>query len=238
MAARCRELLYPYRCPLCTQIVPDRKRLICRECSRKLPWIREPFCRICGKPLADDRREYCRDCMNISHRFEEGRCVFLYEGELRQSVVRMKFENHREYIRFYAASMAEYAEEFLKKVRPQLLIPVPMNRKKVRERGFDQCQLLGEQLGRLCGLPVEKSLVKRIRYTLPQKGLDIRQRRDNLRGAFSVAGTFEKPVRILLIDDIYTTGSTMDEMSRVLKDAGAGEVFFLALCTGKGKEAV
>ena len=96
------ELLYPRRCPICQKILDRKEKLVCEECGRKLPYIREPLCKKCGKPLTRREQEYCPDCETGRHHFTEGRSIFLYEKELRHSVHRMKFENKREYLDFYA----------------------------------------------------------------------------------------------------------------------------------------
>lgn len=229
------ELLYPRRCPICQKILDRKEKLVCEECGRKLPYIREPLCKKCGKPLTRREQEYCPDCETGRHHFTEGRSIFLYEKELRHSVHRMKFENKREYLDFYAWAMARAGKDFMDRIRPAVLMPVPMHPGKRRERGFDQSRILAEKLGKLTGISVDARSLTRNRFTLPQKDLDVRERKRNLRGAFSVkkGSLLREPV--LLIDDIYTTGATMDEIARTLENEGIKRIYFLALCTGKGK---
>ena len=147
----------------------------------------------------------------------------------------MKFENKREYLDFYAWAMARAGKDFMDRIRPAVLMPVPMHPGKRRERGFDQSRILAEKLGKLTGISVDARSLTRNRFTLPQKDLDVRERKRNLRGAFSVkkGSLLREPV--LLIDDIYTTGATMDEIARTLENEGIKRIYFLALCTGKGK---
>lgn len=147
----------------------------------------------------------------------------------------MKFKNKREYLDFYAEEMVRAAEKELKRWGIRTILPIPVNVKKRRERGFDQSVLLARKISRLTGIPVEEHAVIRSRYTLPQKELDARARKKNLKGAFSwkEGACLQEPV--LLVDDIYTTGTTMDEVTRVLKQQGITKVYFLVLCAGKGK---
>lgn len=229
------DLLYPRRCPLCERIVTRREGNICGACKRKLPYIREPLCKKCGKPLEEEEREYCRDCECGKHRFVCGRSVFLYEKEFRRSVHRMKFENRREYLDFYAQEMAAAGAKLAKSCGIRVLIPVPMNRKKRRERGFDQSRILAEKIGAILGIPVDAESLVRNRYTRPQKELDAVGRKNNLRGAFTLREGARIPEPVLIIDDIYTTGATVDEICRTLQTAGVSRIYFLALCTGKGK---
>lgn len=229
------DLLYPRRCPICEKILEKKEGLVCGKCRERLPYIREPLCKKCGKPLNRQEQEYCPDCGKTEHEFVCGRSIFLYEKEFRRSVHRMKFQNRREYLDFYAREMAESGKMFIRQIQPGVLIPVPMHPRKRRERGFDQSRLLARKVGALAGIPVETKALARNRYTLPQKQLDARERRANLRGAFSLREGVPIREPVLLIDDIYTTGATLDEVCRTLKRAGITRIYFLALCTGKGK---
>lgn len=238
-AARCGnallDLLYPRRCPICEQILTGKQERVCPDCRRKLPYIREPLCKKCGKPLERQEQELCRDCGKTGHGFVCGRSIFLYEKSFRRSVSRMKFQNHREYLDFYAEEMAKAGKKYLERWRPAVILPVPMNARKRRERGFDQSRLLALKLEHLTGIPADTKSLMRIRYTLPQKDLDMRQRKENLKNAFALreAACLSEPV--LLLDDIYTTGATIDEICKILHKNGIRQIYFLTLCTGKGK---
>ncbi len=229
------DLLYPRRCPVCGDILMHKEHLICDRCLPHLPWIRQPRCMKCGKQLESDTREYCATCQQGHHRFVQGYSVLLYEKEIRESVNRMKFENHREYLDFYAAVMAAGARDYLNRVRPAVLIPVPMSKKRRRQRGFDQCALLAQKLSNRTGIPCIVGNLVRTRNTKPQKGLDEKGRQDNLRDAFEVLDPAAIQEPVMLIDDIYTTGATMDELCRTLERYGIKRIWFLTLCSGKGK---
>lgn len=229
------DLLYPPRCPICERILLRREGLVCLECRKNLPYIEEPLCKKCGKPLYNPEQEYCLDCEEQSHEFTCGRSIFLYEKKFRRSVQRMKFGNHREYLNFYAEEMAREGAKYLQRWKPKTILPVPVNRRKKRERGFDQSVLLARKLSALTGIPVEEGVLMRNRYTLPQKELNARERKRNLKGAFTVKEKDRLREPVLLVDDIYTTGATIDSICRELKKNGIYRIYFLVLCTGKGK---
>ncbi|MCD7746041.1 MAG: ComF family protein [Lachnospiraceae bacterium] len=232
------RLLYPPRCPLCDQIRPARSaqyNLVCESCRPSLPWISEPACMKCGKPLAREESEYCEDCMRTRHLFDQGRAAFAYSGALRHSVYRMKFQNRRDYLDFYAEAMVRAGQRCLELWHPQVIVPVPMHWKKRATRGYNQSELLAVRISRLTGIPCDKKLLRCIRYTGNQKELNRRERLQNLKGSFAVRMPEPSQERVLLIDDVYTTGSTMDEAARALRDAGVRQIYFLTICTGKGK---
>ena len=240
------DLLYPPRCPVCERVMPAAwslrgespwYSLVCEKCAGELPWIREPVCKKCGKPLIDDTAEYCSQCSVKLPPYLEGRCVFLYHDSFRASVVRMKFHDHREYLDFYAAAMHAFAFSFLERIcggrgkRNGVLVPVPLSKRKRRERGFDQCALLAKKLSLRTGIPFSQNALIRIRDTKPQKGLGLYERKMNLRGAVAAGDLSEVTEPVILIDDIFTTGSTIEECCRALQKEGITQIYFLVLCT-------
>ena len=224
------KLLFPARCPLCGCVLTGKEQYVCAGCREKLPFITDPYCLRCGRPIRDETKEYCPQCEKVSRQFDEGRCTFRYEGALRDALLDMKFKNRREYIPFFAAAMASRNRAYLQRNHFDMIIPVPLHPRKKAERGFDQCALIGRELSEQTGIPLRCGILKRVRYTSPQKTLNARERSINLEGAFAVnEGTLPPGARVLLIDDILTTGATLSECSRVLKKSGAGKVGFLAL---------
>ena len=223
------DLLWPPRCPLCDKVRPFGQDVLCPGCGKKLPFVKQPWCMCCGRQMEEDDEEYCFACRRQARSFDRGKIIFLYEGDLRESVLRMKFHNRRDYIPFYAREMAREAETFLAQCAPQAFVPVPMHPKKRRARGFDQSLLLCRAMTRETGIETRSGLVVRTRNTLPSKALGADERRRNLRGAFA-PGSGAVPERVMIIDDIFTTGATMGEVARVLKLGGAKHVTFLALC--------
>ena len=225
------NMLYPRRCPLCHKILRDQDSLVCETCRSTVHPIEETRCFKCGKPVAQEE-EYCADCRKIRHFFDRGRGIFVYDERMRQSLVRYKYYGCREYGDFYSRAMCLYGRKELALWRPELIVPVPVHRSKERRRGFNQSALLAEKISGYTGIPADLTLVRKVRKTKSQKKLTAGERQENLRRAFEV----QRPVkegRILVVDDVYTTGSTMDAMARCLKEKGAEKVYFLTVCIGE-----
>ncbi len=224
-------LLYPKRCPFCDRAVLPGEG-ICKECAVKAHFVKEPACMKCGKPLMDARREYCRDCGKKSHAFTQGKAVFLYEKETKAALYRFKYQNKREYADVFAKEMATRYGDWIKQKRIQAIVPVPLHKRRRKKRGFNQAEVLAKELGRELGIPVLTNLLIRVRDTRPQKELNEAERKNNLKRAFKISGSIVQLDYILLLDDIYTTGSTLDAAAAALLAAGAREVY--ACCVGIG----
>lgn len=231
MGAELEDLFYPRRCPICREILTDRHAKICSRCAGRLPVVREPKCMICSRPISDERSMLCPACRQKKHRYIRGDCTFVYSGELRDALMRFKFNNCREYADFFAEAVSIHARPLIHDVKPRTLIPIPMNKKKRKERGYDQCLLIGEKISEYTGIPMLSGCLVRVRYTRPQKGLDAGERRENLRGSMRVLHPEKIREPVLLFDDIYTTGTTMDEAAGVLRECGIRQIYFICVCT-------
>lgn len=227
------RMLYPRRCPLCHGPLLFQQAFVHEECCRAVPLIREPRCKRCGKGLENEQREYCGDCASGRHFFTRGVAVYAYQGKIKQSVHQFKFHNKREYADFYVQQMCKALIPFLETWKPQALIPVPLHKSRKKRRGFNQAQLLAEGIGRAFGILVLTDLVVRTRATRPQKELNREKRKNNLKNAFKIPGYDVKLKRVLVIDDIYTTGSTIDAIAELLLERGVEEIYFATLCIGK-----
>lgn len=227
------DILYPRRCPVCGEIVKERGALICTACEKELHPIGEPACKKCGKPLVSEEEEYCRDCRRGDHLYTRGLAVLPYAGKVKKSIQQVKFHNKREYIDFYGPYMAKILGERIRCWEAQALVPVPLHSSKRRKRGFNQAELLAERVGEVLELPVRTDLVQRVRATRPQKELTRRERQNNLKGAFKISRYDVELKKIILVDDIYTTGSTIDEIAGKLLEQGVEEVYFISLCIGR-----
>ncbi len=253
------HLVYPPRCPVCDRILPpggygsifprygkgtvpfQRKDSgplalgVCPVCQSlgRPERVREPLCKKCGKPLWEDAREYCYDCENHFHSFREGRAALAYRG-MEDAMQRFKNRNRREYAAFFGRELYEALKGPLEYWRPQVLVPVPVHRSRKRMRGYNQAELLGRELSRRTHLPMDAGLLVRTRKTRAQRELNDLERRQNVEGAFAVRNGSSSYKRLLLIDDIYTTGSTADAAAGALLDAGAEAVFCGSVCIGKG----
>ena len=229
------NLLFPPRCPVCGDIVEPSGDLICPSCVFKLSPVRQPTCRKCGKELFSERAEYCFDCSRHERSFESGAALFNYNETAKKSMAAIKYRNKREFLDFYAEMMAYRFRHTIQNWKPDVLIPVPVHPSRRRKRGFNQAEELARRLSKLLRIPVESRLLVRTRKTAPQRELNPQQRLANLKQAFSVNPGRPIPQRVVLVDDIYTTGSTMEACSRALKAAGVQEIHFLTICVGGGR---
>lgn len=233
-----REVLYPRRCPVCGEIVLPKGRKICPECKEKLKIIKEPFCKKCSKPLEIEEQEYCFDCKKSNFSFVRGRALFLYDSLMKESIASFKFRGKKEYADFYTEEICSYLKEDILSMEPDVLIPVPVHVAKKRKRGYNQAGLLADGIGKLLNIPVVHDFLIRNKNTLPQKTLSSKERMKNLEAAFeinkNVLSIIKRCNKILIVDDIYTTGSTIQACTKVILDYGFKEVYFVSLCIGKG----
>ena len=233
------EILFPPRCFVCDRLLDTLDiragRKIHRVCRGKLEPVKQPFCFHCGCPLPDEGAEYCSDCRRKHSCIEQGRALFVYRGTILKSMYRFKYANRRRYAAFLAEEAAARYGDWFKEKEIEVIVPVPMFRKKKRQRGYNQAELLARELGRQMQIPVCTNAVLRIRNTKPQKKLGSRERQDNLKDAFAVSGQWNISQTVLLIDDIYTTGSTIHRIAKLLKKAGVQKVFFLTISIGQDK---
>lgn len=226
--------IYPARCPLCHDIIVPRGQLICNRCRKNIKILTEPRCKRCSKPLLDKEKEYCYDCEHTRHWFDEGFAVFPYNRQMQESMSYFKFHGRREYGQFYGRMLGEKGAYAIKRWKPQVIIPVPVHRKKQKKRGYNQAEVIGNVLSKQFSIPIRTDLIERIRDTAAQKELNPNERRKNLTHAFLGKNVGEKYSRVLLVDDIYTTGSTVDEVAKELKKCGVKQVFFATVCIGSG----
>lgn len=226
------DLLFPKRCPICDEIIGFGKGYICKSCRESIHFIGKDFCMKCGKPL-EGEEEYCFDCKSRRHSYHRGAAVFEYHS-IAPAIYRFKYGGRQEYAEFFGRCMAERLGEQIKQWNPQALVPVPIHRSRRRIRGYNQAELLAEVLSRQIEIPVKKNLIIRIKKTVPQKALNDRERQNNLKKAFKILKNDVKLNTIVIIDDIYTTGNTIDSMADVLREAGIEKIYYAALAIGKG----
>lgn len=238
------DLVYPpgLYCICCGKIIDgSRTYRLCNECMGSLNWNTGRRCASCGRPLADtDPGELCFGCAQYEAAgrercFDTGHACCGY-GACAQSVIfSLKYGGHAEIGDtlgeiMYDYMLAEYGESSLESMY-DIVMPVPVYADKFKKRGFDHAELIGRGFARRAGLRFDPAALIRLRETVPMKGLGPEARRANIRGAFGIRNS-RLPViqgaKILLVDDIFTTGSTVDEIASVLKAHGAAKVDFLA----------
>ena len=236
-------LIFPRHCPVCDGVLKSVEikdgrlvtgRLIHDDCNRKVRRIRGSTCARGGKPLggSDRDNEYCCDCTKMRHVFDRGFSVFDYRS-ISGSIYRFKYMGRREYADFYAREARKLLGEKLSCLGIEAIIPVPMYKEKENKRGYNQAEVLARCLSEEFRIPVFPDVIVRNRNTLPMKKLDLRGRRNNLKKAFNIARNDVKFKCILIIDDIYTTGSTIDEIAHKFRVVGVKKVYFLSLAIGQ-----
>jgi ComF family protein len=226
------DVILPPLCHICHAFIPKSGTLhICTTCYERLPLVSSPLCSLCGIPFAGTGGDHrCGACTLHPPHFDAARAHFLYEGSLRELIHAFKY-NRNIHLRYPLALLAfEGIRGTPADYNPNLIVPVPLHRSRLRQRGFNQAVLLGRVLSHRLALPMMPDALARTRATEPQIELSAAERRVNVRGAFSV----KRPVSIsgksiLLLDDVMTTGSTMDECAKELKKAGATAVIALTI---------
>ena len=207
---------------------------VCASCQKKIVYVQEPRCKSCGKPIRYAEKEYCEDCKREVLFYDQGKSIWLHKNPVAWSIYQFKYHNRRLFAEYYADEMWQIYGSKIKNWEIDVIIPIPLHWRRRANRGFNQAEILAKHLGRLSGIPVRTKMVRRIRYTERQKMLGNKERKKNLSGAFVVTKRWEKVRNVLLIDDIYTTGNTINEVARILKQEGAEKVFFLTISIGQG----
>lgn len=230
------QIFFPNVCPICEMVI-GKKEMICRECIDKLKLIQEPKCQKCGKQLQTDERLFCNDCSSSKHVFDKGVCIFEYKEEIKQTLYRFKYDNKRCYRDLFGYMGAKKYGKLLKEWKVEKIIPVPMYRKKKQRRGYNQAEEFGKALAEGTGIEMDCKSLVRVKDTKPQKGLNKEERYINLQKAFAVDLEKIKGMQsVLLVDDIYTTGSTIDACTEILKKAGVRRIYFMCVAGGKDKK--
>ncbi len=216
--------IYPKRCPLCDGLLKPDEPLICRKCAGNFSFIKGRTCKRCGRVLKSLYEEECAECLKREPLFDLAFAPFKYTGDIKESLMRFKYHGRAEYASFYAKAIWAYGEKTIRLFAPELIVNVPVYRKRLAARGYDQAYLIARELSKISGIAAAKNAVKRIKNTKAQKELGSEERRKNIAGAFEASYKDKFPDRILLIDDILTTGSTADAVCRVLRDGGAKHI--------------
>ncbi len=215
------DWIYPPRCIFCHNIIPINKYAqldICEHCIKTLPFIKEPTCNKCGKSLNNDK-EFCNDCYSKEHLYKKGFITLEYIGMTIEAIYRFKYMNCPHYSKTFAYIMYEdMKNKNMLNYNFDLIIPIPLHINKLKKRGYNQAELLAKELSYKLKIPYEP-IIKRIKDTKPQNSLSPKERYNNLKSAFEIIDIDKiKDKKVLLIDDIYTTGATMDACVQVLID--------------------
>ncbi len=232
------ELIYPQVCLVCKAKLKDKPNIdgvICRECWQRIEKNNPPFCRSCGRHLDKKyiAKNICAPCLRKSQYFDRAFSPCKYEGITKTLIHEFKYKN-KEYIGLTLGKlMVEFIKEYGLPVSDlDFIIPVPLHKTRLREREFNQAEILSKPLELAFGTPVMINNLTRNRYTKTQTGLENEKRFANVKGSFTVEDkTKVKGRNILLVDDVLTTSATSSEAAYALKDAGANIVFVLTLAS-------
>jgi ComF family protein len=228
-AASLLEFFLPRMCLFCGVPVGETAVVaVCPDCEAQITWVASPLCTCCGRVFEsrDGADHVCGDCQTDPPPFARARAAVLYDDPVTQAITRFKFSRQ--------LALLPVMQHWLQQplclelvAAADLLAPVPLHPKRIKHRGFNQSLLLAQAFP---GAPVAREAVVRTKHTAPQVGLNPKEREKNVKGAFAVPDPAQvKAKSVLLIDDLYTTGSTVKECARVLLKAGARQVEVLTV---------
>ena len=219
-------MLFPETCPVCHETSSDHTIApICTGCWDSIQPYEGPKCNKCGIPLNSDSSITCGECIKDEPAYKSVRTFGLYKGPLRKAINLLKYHNMKRLSK-------PLSEKILRMEIPQVdaVIPIPLYKDRLRQREFNQSALLAKYTAKDTGASLLVDCLVKVKDTMPQVGLSSRERRQNIRNAFGVEKKeLIKGKNILLMDDVITTGATVRECSRVLKKAGAGNIYVMAL---------
>lgn len=229
------DWLYTPKCVLCESIIPiNGPRGFCEKCAGRLLKAEAPYCERCGRPK-EMPDKICKECKDKDMSFVKNRSTFIYDENMRDIIHRFKYGNHPGYGKHLGGIMAANFDRHFQKF--DLIIPVPLSKQRHRERGFNQSEILAREIALKKGIALCAANLKRIRDTAAQSGLTAKQRSENLAGAFKASNPSEIDQKtILLVDDIFTTGSTINYCAMELMAAGAHEVYSSTLAIALKKD--
>ena len=238
------DIIYPPRCHICRKFLrtdrirKDRKTLpICRACLNNFSEITSPHCPVCSRPfdtaIGDDHP--CEGCLRHRPLYDRLGAPYLYDGVIMEAVHALKYGGRTGLVDALGPVFVSFAKDWLEKDE-SVIMPVPLHPKRLRERGFNQSLLLARQVASAMHAELDYLSLRRIRYTKPQAGLKSDERRKNVRRAFGLAnGINVKNRTVILVDDVATTGNTLNECARVLKKDGCKKVLCLVLARTSGR---
>jgi ComF family protein len=218
------DLLFPQWCVGCGK----EGNFLCYSCRQSLPRIMPPLCPRCGKPQPSGI--LCPSCVGWQTEIEGVRSPFRFDGVIRQAIHQLKYRH----LRALAQPLAELLRDYLitSPMSGEVLVPVPLHQKRLKERGYNQSQLLARELGKFITLPVIDDCLIRQRYALPQaRTSSVEERQGNVANAFICRDHRLQDKQVLLIDDVTTSGATLNACASALKAAGATSVWGLVLAT-------
>ena len=234
------DWVYPPCCVACRTLIPlnekePRDMFLCNICQSLFDPIEGYICKICGVPTENDV-QCCVSCYGKTFFFTSNRSTFLYDNLIKALLLELKFKQKNQIAHSLAKLWAKNLSE-ITFLPNSVFAPLPLHPKKEKERGFNQAKILAVALSRHTNIPLENALLRTI-DTPPQSGLHPRERIENVSGAFKIAkGIITQGKNYIIIDDIYTTGASLNECAKVLKQAGAESVSCMTLAVVVKKSA-
>ncbi|MGH9684833.1 MAG: ComF family protein [Candidatus Acidiferrales bacterium] len=230
------SVVFAAPCRVCSEALITASRIpICGTCLASVIPIKEPFCERCGRPfisevIAQSIQPMCRLCRADYYSFSRARSFAVYGDALAAAITLLKYEEVTRLGDWFAAQLADVFARNAKDLHADVVVPVPLHADRLRERGYNQAELIARPLARRLGLKLGTYLLVRKLPRPPQLRLSRTERWKSVRGAYATReGVRVDKLRILLIDDVMTTGATLDACARALKKAGAAEVFGLTV---------
>ena len=228
------NLIFPPVCPICKTLLGSKRKnsIICPDCHKTIRPVGPPYCPRCGLPYpsGDEKGHLCAPCLKERRYFEVHRTCALYEGALKEAIHRFKYGGVFPLVKVFGDLLHPAFRNLTRDYPADLLVPVPLHIRRLRERGFNQALLLVKELSKRTGIPYAERALKKVKDTPFQITLKKRERRKNLTRAFQVKDREAiKGKAVMLVDDVYTTGTTVNECSRALHMAGAERVAVLTV---------
>jgi competence protein ComFC len=225
------NFVFPQHCLVCKK---QSNWLLCSDCINSLGVCKLPRCSVCSKPLFENAKNLiCPLCLSTKRYFTKGFSLFNYKDEK----IKLIIESIKYYNRPHLVKLLFHFRQDIKNSiifnGCDCIVPIPMNRKDIKERGFNQAVLIAKVLSKITNIPVNFNLLEKTRKTKKQVGLNYMQRKNNLTGAFSIQKS-SNIKKVVLVDDVFTTGSTINECAKVLKRQNIESVFFTVANTPIG----
>lgn len=229
-----RRFVFPPSCVLCQEILAPGEQYICKDCEAKTSYIKHPVCMKCGGEITEKEQALCEDCSRFDRHFVKGFPAMKYDYPIDEALAAFKYQNKRGYGEFFASEIFKVHGDAIQQLKVDVLVPIPIHQKKLLKRGYNQAELLADDLGKELGVPVDTELLKRTIHTPPQKKLDQHERELNMKKAFQSTDKIVNYKKVMLVDDIYTTGATVEACTKLLLDKGVKEVYYTSVAIGVG----
>ena len=233
-----KQAIYPehYSCILCEKEINYNGYDFCDECLKKLPYINSKVCLRCGEPI-NIQSNYCLNCKNTNHYFKKNVSCFEYTSPISNIIVDYKFNKAKYLGNIFSTFMVQKCIE--ENLLPDVIIPIPLHKSRLKERGFNQAELLAKDFASKLNVPLLTNCIIRSKNTPKQSLLSPAERAANVQNAFVVIDKSSvKNKTILLIDDVYTTGATLSSCAKCLLNAKAKQVYCLTIAHAIKNKAI